>query len=276
MAKAVRIRIASGGETHSSLESLLRNFCIEDVIPLVKSKRLYTWLEKRGNYDLKNELEGSELTINNSALRYCNLSCRFCSYFFKYSESPSIRDFFKGSKEGKGLMKFVYLLLRNDEYKKSARGVWEYSLPYIEDSYFHSWAKSDSKRLFESLKKYAVYRDQRRIKGVRFSENYYLLYWLALCYFHGYGTNKDFFEARKLLQSSKEMFELQITEDPQNSLASSMLPKIEKLLGNLEEEFSTGNRASKFKTLKESGSKDKKNSSEISKKPPSKVSKKVL
>lgn len=246
MAKAVRIRIASGGETHSDLESLLRNFCIEDVIPLLTSGRLYNWLEKRGLYDLKNELEGSEKDIRNSALRDRNKSFSFCSYFFKYSEKSSISRFFKNQKEDRSLTRFVHLLLKNEEYEKSARGIWEYSLPYIEDSYFLSWAESDSKRLFESLKKYAAYQNQRRMKRVGFSENQNLSYWFALCNFYGYGTNKDVSEAKKQLQISKKIFESQASKDSQNSVASSMLRKIEKLSEKIDEVSFLGNSVSKF------------------------------
>ncbi len=47
IAKPVRIRIKSGGEEHSSLESLKRNFCIEDIKPLLDG-RLIRWLQRLG------------------------------------------------------------------------------------------------------------------------------------------------------------------------------------------------------------------------------------
>lgn len=42
-AKPVKIRIKSGGEEHSSLESLKRNFSISDINPLLDG-RLARWL----------------------------------------------------------------------------------------------------------------------------------------------------------------------------------------------------------------------------------------
>ncbi|MCI7009811.1 MAG: hypothetical protein MR919_12595 [Parabacteroides sp.] len=47
IAKPVRIRIKSGGEEHSSLESLKRNFCLEDIKPLLDG-RLIRWLQRLG------------------------------------------------------------------------------------------------------------------------------------------------------------------------------------------------------------------------------------
>ncbi len=47
VAKPVRIRIKSGGEEHSSLESLKQNFCLEDIKPLLDG-RLSRWLQRLG------------------------------------------------------------------------------------------------------------------------------------------------------------------------------------------------------------------------------------
>lgn len=47
-AKPIRIRIKSGGEEHSSLDSLRQNLCVQDLWPLVKDKRLSRWLRQLG------------------------------------------------------------------------------------------------------------------------------------------------------------------------------------------------------------------------------------
>lgn len=47
VAKPIRIRITSGGEEHSSLESLKQNFCLEDIKPLLDG-RLSRWLQRLG------------------------------------------------------------------------------------------------------------------------------------------------------------------------------------------------------------------------------------
>lgn len=57
-AKAVRIRIKSGGEEHSSLDSLKRNFNLSDVRVLLDG-RLSRWLKQQGEHDLASKIESS-------------------------------------------------------------------------------------------------------------------------------------------------------------------------------------------------------------------------
>lgn len=58
-AKAVRIRIKSGGEEHSSLDSLKRNFDLADVRVLLDG-RLSRWLKQQGEHDLASKIESSD------------------------------------------------------------------------------------------------------------------------------------------------------------------------------------------------------------------------
>lgn len=51
-AKPVRIRIKSGGEEHSTLESLKRNFSVDDLKTAVEDKRLSRWLKQQGQNEL--------------------------------------------------------------------------------------------------------------------------------------------------------------------------------------------------------------------------------
>lgn len=47
-AKPVRIRIKSGGEEHSTLESLKGNFCFEDIFPLMKPESsFFSWVKQQ-------------------------------------------------------------------------------------------------------------------------------------------------------------------------------------------------------------------------------------
>ncbi len=47
-AKPVRIRIKSGGEEHSTLESLKKNFCFEDIFPLMKpGSSFFSWVKQQ-------------------------------------------------------------------------------------------------------------------------------------------------------------------------------------------------------------------------------------
>lgn len=64
MAKPVRIRIQSGGEEHSSLESLKRNFCLDDVVPLLDG-RLNRWLLGLNQQDLAAKIENLDADFLN-------------------------------------------------------------------------------------------------------------------------------------------------------------------------------------------------------------------
>lgn len=56
-AKPIRIRIKSGGEEHSSLDSLRQNLCVQDLWPLIKDKRLSRWLMQLGEVDLAHSID---------------------------------------------------------------------------------------------------------------------------------------------------------------------------------------------------------------------------
>ena len=55
-AKPIQIRIKSGGEEHSSLDSLRQNLCVQDLWPLIKDKRLSRWLMQLGEVDLSHAI----------------------------------------------------------------------------------------------------------------------------------------------------------------------------------------------------------------------------
>lgn len=56
-AKPIRIRIKSGGEEHSSLDSLRQNLCVQDLWPLIKDDRLSRWLRQLGEVDLAHAID---------------------------------------------------------------------------------------------------------------------------------------------------------------------------------------------------------------------------
>lgn len=61
-AKAVRIRIKSGGEEHSSLDSLKKNFDVSDV-RLLLDGRLLRWLRQQGEHELASSIEAIDKQI---------------------------------------------------------------------------------------------------------------------------------------------------------------------------------------------------------------------
>lgn len=59
-AKPVKIRIKSGGEEHTSLDSLMRNFNISDILPLLDG-RLVRWLKQQGENELADALKATPI-----------------------------------------------------------------------------------------------------------------------------------------------------------------------------------------------------------------------
>ena len=63
-AKPVRIRIVSGGEEHSSIETLRKNFSLDDILPRVKDGQFHKWLERIGEVkaaEVSRNLKGKEI-----------------------------------------------------------------------------------------------------------------------------------------------------------------------------------------------------------------------
>ena len=56
-AKPIRIRIKSGEEEHSSLDSLRRNLCVQELWPLIKDHRLSRWLRQLGEVELAHDID---------------------------------------------------------------------------------------------------------------------------------------------------------------------------------------------------------------------------
>lgn len=56
-AKPIRIRIKAGEEEHSSLDSLRRNLCVQELWPLIKDHRLSRWLRQLGEVDLAHDID---------------------------------------------------------------------------------------------------------------------------------------------------------------------------------------------------------------------------
>lgn len=74
-AKPVKIRIKSGGEEHSSLESLKRNFSFKDIEPLLDG-RLSRWLKQQGQAELAQDVcnfRQESLKSESNMLSFINL-----------------------------------------------------------------------------------------------------------------------------------------------------------------------------------------------------------
>lgn len=87
-AKPVKIRIKSGGEEHSSLDSLLHNFKVSDIEPLLDG-RLTRWLKQQRKNELAELVEG----IDASSLQTVHGLMYLMKIFFpEYIEKKGIND----------------------------------------------------------------------------------------------------------------------------------------------------------------------------------------
>ena len=91
-AKPVKIRIKSGGEEHSSLESLKRNFNISDINPLLDG-RLARWLRQQG----ESALADATSQFDSGRLNTLQGKLDFLEIFFEniYTTGDSVKDMFE-------------------------------------------------------------------------------------------------------------------------------------------------------------------------------------
>lgn len=102
-AKPVRIRIKSGGEEHSTLESLKMNFSVDDLKTAVEDRRLSRWLKQQGQNELAEGVlryQGKMKSLSgNDYLGFIKLFFANEPGFEKVKDDCSLADFFHGKWE---------------------------------------------------------------------------------------------------------------------------------------------------------------------------------
>lgn len=114
-AKPVKIRIKSGGEEHSSLDSLMDKFSVEDLLPLQKDGRLTRWLKQLKKDDLAEKVELFSVKKDEHNKTTDNSLCNFIKIFFtniEYDDIWKIAEFWCDDKNNKpnGEALFIYLI----------------------------------------------------------------------------------------------------------------------------------------------------------------------
>ncbi len=70
-AKPIRIRIVSGGEEHSSIDTLRDNYSLKDILPRVKDGQLYKWLNRIGKTkaaEIANNLKCTDIEATSKSM----------------------------------------------------------------------------------------------------------------------------------------------------------------------------------------------------------------
>ena len=108
-AKPVRIRIKSGGEEHFSLDSLKRNFSVQDLWEAVRGKSLSRWLRQQNEIELANKVDAYREIEKPSVEEYVGFSILFFNDK-TFDDAFSLIDYY----QSKGFQKnlhyvFVYV-----------------------------------------------------------------------------------------------------------------------------------------------------------------------
>lgn len=125
-AKPVRIRVMSGGEEHSSLDSLRNNLWVQHIYPLIKDKRFLRWLRQLNETAMADDFDSiansenfSELTesvyrrilelLKGVELKNYDEMCELCRSWYKTDKdrnnAKALIAYLSKSKDG---VKFLY------------------------------------------------------------------------------------------------------------------------------------------------------------------------
>lgn len=118
-AKPVKIRIKSGGEEHSSLDSLKRNFNIHDIQPLLDG-RLVRWLKQQGENELADMVSKVDASVADSIHGVMYLMKIF---FAEYIERNNISD----------VLELIKLWLKSSSYRKNGENLLFYTIIWLLD-----------------------------------------------------------------------------------------------------------------------------------------------
>jgi len=162
-AKPVKIRIMSGGEEHSSLDTLLRNFDVND-IKKVMDGRLSRWLETLGQKDMATKINaiGWKISYSESELLqivkllFSDEETNYCSTLAELVDVWIRRQGFE--KNCQNLFEYIYancdaetlLKLYNNKHKYSFVKNWQALLDISNTERILKWFKEKDKYPFIS------------------------------------------------------------------------------------------------------------------------------
>lgn len=116
-AKPVRIRIKSGGEEHFSLDSLKRNFSVQDLWEAVRGKSLYRWLRQQNENELADNVDAYRKIERPTIEEYVG----FSALFFKDNtlvDVNSLIDYYQSKGLHKNLQYVLVYVFDSLDYEK--------------------------------------------------------------------------------------------------------------------------------------------------------------
>ena len=175
--KPVRIRIVSGGEEHSSLDSLRRNFCLPDLQKI--EKQLIQWLNRQGNegIEIAERLNDFEIfSTANSIQDYFEIYRLFFTKEIVDNEISSLfqllEKWYNTSERNKNASSLIKLAFQKDDditlfcYKHNVSGLtndWVNTLKRID--------REDAREIVNSIRvkiKYGIKNLEQAIKWVNY------------------------------------------------------------------------------------------------------------
>lgn len=179
-AKAVRIRIKSGGEEHSSLDSLKRNFDLSDVRVLLDG-RLSRWLKQQGEHDLASKIESSDKQ------KLIKEDFSLCKLFFGTEINNKISN----------IHSFADYCIRNKRYEKTGINIIK-RLIYQDKNTAKYIYKTSYVDVFSDINWISVFSKYED------SGDPEILFFLGKLWYEGEGNNKDVYKGKRYIDKAVE------------------------------------------------------------------------
>lgn len=180
-AKAVRIRIKSGGEEHSSLDSLKRNFNLSDVRVLLDG-RLSRWLKQQGEHELASKIEGCDKQI------LADDDFLLCKLFFT-------REIDENNKLD--IYSFADYCLDDALYRKTGINLFK-KLIKQDRSIAKTIYKTSAVDFFTDVNWISIFSEYEDLGDPE------ILFFLGKLWYEGEGNNKDVYKGKRYIDKAVE------------------------------------------------------------------------
>lgn len=193
-AKPVRIRIRSGGEEHFSLDSLKRNFSVQELWEAVTERSLSRWLKQQNEKELAEKVDS-----------YCRIEKPCVEDYIRFSGL-----FFENELEGQAFEDAHTLIrfYRDKNLTKNLHYAFSYLSDAVEMDYKTGRAWFDAYRELKSVGDWIVFFKAKRMRLEKVEEVEYYFFLSQL-----YEKNNDLKELEKCQSNAMELINGLVKED---------------------------------------------------------------